>query len=205
MEKPWQIGITGGIGAGKSTVCRIFSALGVPVYDADSRAKSIMTTDGILISQIKKEFGVLSYRTDGEVDREFLAQAVFQDKKKLELLNSFIHPRVAHDYENWVSEQKNEYVLKEAALLFEAKSYLALDKIVVVCAPEEIRIKRVLERDPHRTRQQVKDIIRNQLADEEKLKLADFTIVNDESRLVIPQVLDLNKLFTSLVQQGSGG
>jgi len=205
LEKPWQIGITGGIGAGKSTVCRIFSALGVPVYDADSRAKSIMTTDGILISQIKKEFGVLSYRTDGEVDREFLAQAVFQDKKKLELLNSFIHPRVAHDYENWVSEQKNEYVLKEAALLFEAKSYLALDKIVVVCAPEEIRIKRVLERDPHRTRQQVKDIIRNQLADEEKLKLADFTIVNDESRLVIPQVLDLNKLFTSLVQQGSGG
>ncbi len=193
-----QIGITGGIGSGKSTVCRIFSALGVPVYDADSRAKSLMTTDGILISQIKKEFGVLAYRTDGEVDREFLAQAVFQDKKKLELLNNLIHPRVAQDYERWVSEQKSEYVLKEAALLFEAKSYLALDKIIVVHAPEELRIKRVMQRDPHRTRQQVKDIMKNQLQDEEKLKLGDYTIVNDESRLVTPQVIELHKLFISM-------
>ncbi len=199
MKKPLQIGITGGIGSGKSTVCRVFAVLGTPVYDADSRAKSIMTTDGILISQIKKEFGVLSYRLDGSVDREFLAQAVFQDKKKLELLNNLVHPRVAYDYERWVNEQKSDYVQKEAALLFEAKSYLALHKIIVVYAPEEIRIKRVMQRDTHRTRQQVKEIIQNQMRDEEKLKLADFNIVNDESRLVVPQVLDLHKLFLSMV------
>jgi dephospho-CoA kinase len=199
LKKPLQIGITGGIGSGKSTVCRVFAVLGTPVYDADSRAKSIMTTDGILISQIKKEFGVLSYRLDGSVDREFLAQAVFQDKKKLELLNNLVHPRVAYDYERWVNEQKSDYVLKEAALLFEAKSYLALHKIIVVYAPEEIRIKRVMQRDTHRTRQQVKEIIQNQMRDEEKLKLADFNIVNDESRLVVPQVLDLHKLFLSMV------
>jgi dephospho-CoA kinase len=197
VKRPLQIGITGGIGSGKSTVCRIFSALGVPVYDADSRAKSLMTTDGILVSQIKKEFGVLSYLNDGEINREHLAQA-FQDKDKLAQLNSLVHPRVAHDYEQWVDKQKSDYVLKEAALLFEAKSYLALDKIIVVYAGEELRVKRVLQRDVHRSQQQIIDIIRNQLTDEEKLKRADYSILNDESRLVIPQVLELHNLFTSM-------
>lgn len=200
MKKPLQIGITGGIGSGKSTVCRIFSTLGVPVYDADSRAKSLMTTDGILMSQIKKEFGSLSFRLDGNIDREYLARTVFQDKVKLEQLNKLIHPRVALDYERWVSEQKSDYVLKEAALLFEAKSYLVLDKIILVHTPAEIRINRVLKRDPQRTRQQVEDIIRNQMQDEEKLKLADFNIVNDESKLVIPQVLELHETFRSMTK-----
>ena len=195
-----QIGITGGIGSGKSTVCRIFSTLGVPVYDADSRAKSLMTTDGILISQIKKEFGVLSFRSDGNIDREYLARTVFQDKEKLGELNKLIHPKVAQDYERWVSEQKNDYLLKEAALLFEAKTYQALDKIILVHAPTEIRIKRVLQRDPQRTRQQVEDIMQNQMQDDEKLKLADFNIVNDESRLVIPQVLELHEIFKSMTK-----
>ena len=200
MKKPLQIGITGGIGSGKSTVCRIFSTLGIAIYDADSRAKSLMTTDGILIEQIKKEFGVLSFRSDGNMDREYLARTVFQDKEKLERLNKLIHPRVAQDYERWVSEQKNDYILKEAALLFEAKSYQALDKVILVHAPSEIRIKRVLQRDPQRTRQQVEDIMRNQMQDEEKLKLADFSIVNDESRLVIPQVLELHEVFKSMTK-----
>lgn len=193
-----QIGITGGIGSGKSTVCRIFSTLGIPVYDADSRAKSLMTTDGILISQIKKEFGVLSYREDGKVNREFLAQTVFKDKNKLERLNSLTHPRVALDYEQWVNEQESDYVLKEAALLFEARSYLTLDKIIVVHAPEALRVKRVLMRDLHRSEQQVVDIIRNQLTDEEKLKKADYSIANDENTPLIPQVLELHKVFTSM-------
>ena len=193
-----QIGITGGIGSGKSTVCRIFSTLGIPVYDADSRAKSLMTTDGILVSQIKKEFGTLSFGSDGNIDRDYLARTVFQDQEKLEKLNKLIHPRVAHDYERWVSEQKNDYVLKEAALLFEAKSYQALDKIIVVHAPAAIRIKRVLQRDPQRTRQQVEDIIRNQMSDEEKLALADFKIMNDETSLVVPQVLALHEVFKSM-------
>jgi len=200
VKKPLQIGITGGIGSGKSTVCRVFSTLGVAVYDADSRAKSLMTTDGILMSQIKKEFGTLSFRSDGNVDREYLAKTVFQDPERLALLNKLIHPRVALDYERWVGEQKSEYVLKEAALLYEAKSYQSLDKIIVVHAPAEIRIKRVLQRDPQRTRQQVEDIIRNQMPDEEKLRLADFKIMNDESSLVVPQVLDLHDKIKKLLK-----
>jgi dephospho-CoA kinase len=200
LKTPLQIGITGGIGSGKSTVCRVFSTLGVPIYDADSRAKSLMTTDGILMSQIEKEFGTLSFRSDGSLDREYLSRTVFQDPEKLEKLNKLIHPRVAVDYEWWVGKQKSDYVLKEAALLYEAKSYQSLDKIIVVHAPTEIRIKRVLQRDPQRTRQQVEDIIRNQMPDDEKLALADFKIMNDENSLVIPQVLDLHEKFKSMTK-----
>jgi dephospho-CoA kinase len=200
VKKPLQIGITGGIGSGKSLACRIFNLLGVPVYDADSRAKSLMTTDGILVSQIKKEFGVLSYRADESLNREHLAEHVFSDPEKLKTLNALVHPRVGEDFERWAGEQNTPYVLKEAALLFEAKSNQALDKIIVVQAPEGLRIARVLQRDKHRTAQQVKDIIRNQLNDEEKLKLADYILVNDESRPLIPQVLDLHKRFLSMAQ-----
>jgi dephospho-CoA kinase len=200
MKTPLQIGITGGIGSGKSLVSRIFNLLGIPVYDADSRAKSVMTTDGILVSQIKKEFGVLSYNGDGSLNREYLAEHVFSDPEKLKLLNSLVHPRVGEDFNRWLKEQNSAYVLKEAALLFEAGSNAALDKIIVVSAPEELRINRVLLRDKHRTAQQVKDIIRNQLKEEEKLKLADYIIVNDESRPLIPQVLELHKQFRSMAQ-----
>ena len=195
-----QIGITGGIGSGKSLVCRIFNVLGIPVYDADSRAKSLMTTDGILVSQIKKEFGTLSFRADGGVNREYLAEHVFSNPEKLKKLNQLVHPRVGEDYAHWVKEQRTAYVLKETALLFEAKSNKALDKVIVVSAPEALRIKRVLLRDKHRTEEQVKDIIRNQLMEEEKLKLADYIIVNDESRALIPQVLKLHEQFISRAQ-----
>jgi dephospho-CoA kinase len=200
MKRPLQIGITGGIGSGKSLVSRIFNLLGVPVYDADSRAKSIMTTDGILVSQIKKEFGVLSFGADGGVNREYLAEHVFNNAEKLKLLNSLVHPRVGEDFNRWVKEQKSAYVLKEAALLFESGSNAALDKIIVVSAPEKLRINRVLQRDKHRTEQQVRDIIHNQLKEEEKLKLADYIIVNDESKLLIPQALELHKQFLSMAQ-----
>lgn len=200
MEKPLQIGITGGIGSGKSLVSRIFNLLGAPVYDADSRAKSLMTTDGILVSQIKKEFGVLSFHSDGGLNREYLAKHVFNDPEKLKLLNSLVHPRVGEDFNQWVKDQDSMYVLKEAALLFEAKSNTALDKIIVVSSPEELRISRVLHRDKHRTADQVKDIIRNQLKEEEKLKLADYIITNDESRPLIPQVLELHKQFLFLAR-----
>jgi dephospho-CoA kinase len=200
LKRPLQIGITGGIGSGKSLVSRIFNLLGAPVYDADSRAKSIMTTDGILVSQIKKEFGVLSFRADGSVNREYLAEHVFSDPEKLKRLNRLVHPRVGEDFSRWVKEQDSVYILKEAALLFEAGSNTALDKIIVVSAPEELRITRVLQRDKHRTAQQVRDIIRNQLKEEEKVKRADYIIVNDESRLLIPQVLELHRQFLSMAQ-----
>lgn len=195
-----QIGITGGIGSGKSLVCHIFALLGVPVYDADSRAKTLMTTDGILVSQIKKEFGVLSFRADGSLNREYLAEHVFGNPDKLKILDSLVHPRVGEDYAHWVTEQTSSYVLKEAALLFEAKSNQALDKIIVVSAPEELRIQRVLQRDKHRTERQVKDIIRNQLEDDKKVKLADYVILNDERTPLIPQVIALHKQFLSMAQ-----
>jgi dephospho-CoA kinase len=200
LKKPLQIGITGGIGSGKTMVCRIFTVLGVPVYDADSRAKTLMTTDGILVSQIKKEFGVLSFRSDGSLNREYLAEHVFNNAEKLKTLNALVHPRVGEDYTRWVAEQTTQYVLKEAALLFEAKSNLVLDKVIVVSAPEELRIKRVLQRDRHRTEQQIRSIIQNQLVEDKKLKLADYVILNDEHTPLIPQVLDLHKKFLSRVQ-----
>lgn len=159
-----------------------------------------MTTDGILMNQIQKEFGVLSYQKDGSVDREYLAKAVFSDAEKLKKLNALIHPRVALDYEQWMEEQKSKYVLKEAALLFEAQSNKVLDKIIVVSAPEELRIKRVLQRDSHRNEQQIKDIIRNQLSEEEKLKLADFVMLNDEKKLLIPQILELHSVVIAMAQ-----
>lgn len=196
MGKPLQIGITGGIGSGKSLVCKIFNALGTPTYDADSRAKMVMTTDGILVEAIKKEFGVLSYDAKGILNRQHLANSVFNQPDKLKRLNELVHPRVAVDYEHWVSSQPDvKYVLKEAALLFESGSYQSLDKIIVVTAPETLRVQRVLIRDPHRSAEQTKEIIRNQMEEEEKMKRADYVIVNDETTLLIPQVLNLHLQF----------
>jgi len=199
MQKPIQIGITGGIGSGKSLVCKIFGVLGVPAYDADSRAKNLMTTDGILIDQIKKEFGSLSYDVKGGLNREFLSATVFSKQDKLKQLNALVHPRVAVDYKQWVEEHAgNKYVLKETALLFESGSYKELDKIILVTAPKEIRIERVLARDNHRTKEDVEKIIQNQISEEEKEAKANFIIRNNESELIVPQVVDLHKRFNSM-------
>lgn len=198
MKKPLQVGVTGGIGSGKSLVCRIFQCLGISVYDADSRAKSLMTTDGILVSQIRQEFGDLAYHADGSLNRKYLGETVFNDPDKLELLNKLVHPMVGEDYRQWLKENSREvYVLKEAALMFEAGSYKALDKIIVVYAPEDIKVSRVLGRDLHRSEKDVRAIIKNQMPDEAKLKRADHIIFNDDSQLVIPQVLSLHQLFLS--------
>jgi dephospho-CoA kinase len=198
VQTPLQIGITGGIGSGKSLICRVFGVLGVPVYDADSHAKELMTTDGILISEIKKEFGDLSYHLDGSLNRSYLSEHVFTDEEKLKSLNNLVHPRVAADYQRWVAVHGQAmYVLKEAALLFESGSYQALDKIIVVSAPESLRRERVLKRDVHRTVDQFNEIVEKQMAEAEKLKRADYIIVNDGSALIIPQVLKLHGLFNS--------
>lgn len=156
-----------------------------------------MTTDGILVSQIKKEFGDLSYYPDGTLNRTFLGDHVFLHQEKLEKLNSLVHPRVGADYTRWLEKQVHApYVLKEAALLFESGSYQSLDKIIVVSAPEDLRQQRVLQRDAHRTVDQFKAIVEKQMPEEEKLKQADYIIVNDETVLVIPQVLRLHEEFS---------
>lgn len=156
-----------------------------------------MTTDGILMSQIRKEFGDLSYDEEGNLNRTFLASTVFSNAEKLDRLNSLVHPRVGEDYNNWYKSVTNlaPYVLKEAALLFESGSYTQMDKIIVVFAPVELRIKRVLSRDSHRTYEQVRDIIRRQLPAEEAVKRADFIVRNDETELLIPQVISLHQNF----------
>ena len=197
MQTPKQIGITGGIGTGKSLVCRIFQCFGVPVYDADSHAKELMTTDGILISNIKKEFGELSYNTDGSLNRNYLSSRVFNDAEQLKKLNQLVHPRVAIDYKRWVDNKVGaQYILKEAALLFEAGSNQQLDKVIVVTAPETLRIQRVLKRDRHRTEAQVKSIVENQMPEEEKMRRADFIVSNDETVLLIPQVVELHTILS---------
>jgi dephospho-CoA kinase len=198
-SKPFQIGITGGIGSGKSTICKIFTCLGVPVYDADSRAKSIMTTDGILIEQIKKEFGDLAYLPDGSLDREYLSRVIFENQEKRTLLNQMVHPRVAADTDRWLDQnQRASYVVREAALLIESGAYLRVDKVLLVTAPEELRIKRVLARDPHRLREEVVKIMATQLPEEEKKKVADVVVYNDETQLLVPQILHLHSQFLKL-------
>lgn len=153
-----------------------------------------MTTDGILVDQIKKEFGTLSYDEKGGLNRKYLSEAVFNDEEKLRKLNSLVHPRVAVDYDRWLAGNKgNAYVIKEAALLFESGSSASLDKIILVTAPEEMRVTRVLKRDPHRTKADVRKIIGNQMSEEEKLKRADIVIRNNETELLVPQVLKLHE------------
>jgi dephospho-CoA kinase len=196
MKKALRIGVTGGIGSGKSLVCKIFQHLGAPVYDADSRAKIIMVNDAVLIQQIKDQFGDQSYLPNGTLNRDYLSKTVFNSPERLERLNQLVHPRVAADSENWFERNKGvPYVVKEAALLFEAGSYKQLDKMIVVTAPEELRIKRVLARDKSRSEDEVRKIIRNQMPEKEKMERADFIIHNDETELVIPQVLKLHERF----------
>ena len=206
-NKILQLGITGGIGTGKSTVCKIFQTLGIAVYDADTRAKLVMTTDEILKKELKKAFGEEAYLSENEINRDYLLKTVFSnqsdnnnDNSKVELLNSIVHPAVGRDYQSWYNKNKDKspYLLKEAALLFESDSYKVLDAVIVVHTPLEERIKRVLKRDSHRTEEQVKAIISKQLPEEEKLKRADFVIYNDASHFLIEQVLGLHEVFLKL-------
>jgi dephospho-CoA kinase len=191
--KPKLVGITGGIGSGKSTVAKIFSILGIPVYYADDRAKWLMANDRELKNKISAAFGLESYLEDGSINRAFLASQVFSDEEKVKTINALVHPAVKMDFETWVNQQKTPYILKEAALLFETGSYRDLDKTINVSAPLKIRITRILLRDTHRTMEQIHDIIDKQLPDEEKNSLADMVIKNADNKLLIPQVLKIHQ------------
>jgi dephospho-CoA kinase len=195
MHRPLQVGITGGIGSGKSLISAIFKVLGVPVYDADTHARTLMSTDPVLIHQIIREFGDGAYN-DGILNRAYLSNLTFGNKERLELLNSFVHPRVGADYATWSDMHKEfPYVLREAALMYESNAHLTVEKMIVVSAPEDLRIRRVGSRDPQRGEDQIRAIIGNQLPEEEKLKRADYIIINDDKTMVIPQVLKLHEEF----------
>jgi len=188
------IGITGGIGSGKTTTCQIFEQLNVPVYYADVRAKQLMAEEP-LRSKITQAFGEKAYN-NGQLDRVYLAGEVFSSKEKLSVLNGLVHPAVADDFDEWLEQNdKAPYVLKEAAILFESGAYQAVDYTVLVIAPEEVRIARVVERDGT-TEDEVVKRMNNQWTQERKVKLADHIINNDGSKLLIPQVLELHNKFS---------
>lgn len=197
-----QLGITGGIGSGKSTVCKIFQTLAVPIYDADSRAKQLMTTEKALVVSIKKEFGEASYLPGGELNRAYLAEAAFSSVELTKKLNALVHPAVARDYMAWAEAQTSPYTIKEAALLIESGSYQQLDKLIVVTAPIDLRIARIKKRDPFRTESEIRNIMAKQLSDQEREDRADFIIKNDESELLTAQVLDLDKYFRDIALVG---
>lgn len=183
-----HIGITGGIGSGKTTVCKIFATLGIPIYYADDRAKALMTEDKDLVQQVKEIFGSEAYLSDGQLNRAHIANIAFSNKDKLAQLNAAVHPAVAKDTLRWQSEQANApYTLREAALLFESKSHLLLDKVITVFADKEIRIARVLERD-NATRAAILARMDKQMPEEEKIKLADFVIRNNGEESLVQQV-----------------
>jgi len=193
-----KIGITGGIGSGKTTVARVFEQLGVPVYNADYRAKEIMNSEPLVKERLKELFGDSIYNSEGKADRKKIAELVFKDKNKLNELNSVIHPAVWLDGENWLKQYTAKpYILKEAAILFESGGNKGLDKVIMVSAPKEVRIERVMKRD-NVTIQEVEARMANQWDDERKEKLSDFVIVNDGKSLVIPQVLKIHQLLLAL-------
>ena len=193
-----KIGLTGNIGSGKTTVSKIFEVLGIPVFYADEAAKSVMVNDRQLISELKSEFGEASYFPDGSLNRKHIASIVFNDDAALTRLNSIVHPATFRAFDAWVANIKDApYVVKEAALLFESDSYKLCDQTIMVQAPLEMRTKRVMQRDGL-SREEIEKREAHQFTGEKKAQLADHIIKNDDSQLVIPQVLKLHKVFCSL-------
>jgi dephospho-CoA kinase len=196
-----KIGITGGIGSGKSTVCHLFSLLGIPVYDADSRAKILMNSDPEIIKSVKKHFGKETYDKEDNLNRKLLGSIVFNDLKKLNLLNSIIHPEVQKDHERWHLKQENcSYTIKEAALLFESGSYKKLDLIILVSAPLELRIQRTMQRD-HTTRSEVMARLKKQWPETRRKKTAQLFLLNDEQHSIIEQVSSLHAYLCNLASK----
>jgi dephospho-CoA kinase len=196
-----RIGITGGIGSGKSIASRLFHALGVPVYDADTRARWMMENDEVLRGELLTAFGPDTYNAAGQLNRPALAGTVFNNPARLAQLNGLVHPHVGTDFEHWATMQQqanHAYVLKEAALLFEAGSYKQLDRIITVFAPLPVRTARVLRRDPQRSAADVAAIMAKQLSEEEKMQRADYVLVNDDAQPLLPQVLALHAEFSAV-------
>jgi dephospho-CoA kinase len=190
-----KIGITGGIGSGKTTVCRVFEVLSVPVFNADEVAKMIMNTDTDLVGRIIAQFGKEAYFTNGELNRKYLSEIVFNDAKALQALNELVHPAVIQAFNDWALEQNSPYCLHEAAILFESGAYKSCDHSILVFAPEDLRIQRVKKRDGQ-SEAEIRARMDKQMSEDEKEKLADFIIINDEHTAVIPQVLKFHDRFS---------
>ena len=193
-----RIGLTGGIGSGKSTVAKIFETLGIPVYYADDAAKRIMNENDELREAIQTHFGAETY-TNNKLNRSHLASLVFGDEKKLALLNELVHPLTIADSDRWMKAQTSAYAIKEAALIFESDVWKGLDKVIGVSAPQELRLQRAMQRDSI-SKEAVLARMNKQMNEDEKMKRCDFVIYNDETQLLIPQVLELHEKLISLAK-----
>ncbi|MEM9648468.1 MAG: dephospho-CoA kinase [Bacteroidota bacterium] len=187
------VGLTGGIGSGKSTVAQMFRDLGVPVYDSDFEAKQLMTSSQQLKSDIVDLLGTNAY-VEGELNRSYIATNVFTNIDLLQQLNGLVHPAVKSHFKDWALAQKSPYVIQETALIYENESQDQYDKVIVVTAPKEIRLKRVMDRDGS-TEKEVLDRMRNQIDEEKKVNLADFNIVNLDLESTRNQIAELHELL----------
>ncbi len=190
-----KVGITGGIGSGKTMVCKVFKLLGIPVFYSDEESKKLLFYDADINRRISKQFGTAVIGNQGTIDKGKLAIVVFSNKEKLEQLNAILHPAVALRFEEWVKEHhESKYILKEAAILFESGANKQVDTVITVIAPVGLRIQRAMQRDEI-TREQVLERMKNQMNEEEKIKLSQFTIQNDDEQLLIPQVMKIHNLL----------
>jgi dephospho-CoA kinase len=189
-----RVGITGGIGSGKSVVCQVFETLGIPVFYADTAARFLMEQDPELIASVTDLFGAQAYE-GGKLNRKYIGAVVFGDPAKLKALNALSHPVVIRYGETWMSHQQGPYALKEAAIFFESGSNKSMDLMIGVTAPIELRIARTMERD-HINREQVLERMARQMDEAEKMKLCDYVITNDDRQPIIPQVLRIHSLLS---------
>jgi dephospho-CoA kinase len=190
-----KIGITGNIGSGKTTISKLFELLGIPVFYSDDEAKKVMTADAELIAGIKQTFGAEAYFADGTLNRKYISGIVFNNEAKLQKLNALVHPAVFRAFDNWVLAHSDApYVIKEAAILFESGSYQDCDHTILITAPHQMRMERVMQRDGI-TLAEAESRSARQMPEENKKALASFVIPNDNTQLVIPYVLFLHELF----------
>lgn len=190
-----KIGITGGIGSGKSTVCNIFRNLGVPIFTSDEVARDILNKSEEVKAAVKKNFGSDMYDSAGKLDRVRMAKLVFSDPLALEKLNAIVHPKVQDAFEKWQKyHESKSYIIKEAAILFETGHYHDLDKVITVFAPKEVRLERVMKRDGS-IKEEVMKRMRFQYTDEERNRLADYIIINEDEEGLLSQVMELNEIF----------
>lgn len=189
----FKVGVTGGIGSGKSIVCSVFRNLGIKVYEADTEARRIIAEDPDIQKELLRNFGKRIFNDNG-LDRKYLANRIFSDSGARLLVNKMVHPKVREDFKGWVLEQEGPYVIEEAALLFESGAWKEMDLNILVLAREEIRVMRIMKRDGLK-RQDVLARLASQIDPEEAAKLADLTIRNDENEFVIPLILEADRII----------
>ena len=186
-----KLGVTGGIGAGKTSVCRVFSSIGIPVFSADTEAREVMDIDTGIILRINTIAGKNLY-LNGSLDRAELARLIFSNYRLLEKVNSLVHPVVFSRFREWEKKQSTPYVIMEAAILFESGASKVVDRVVTVVAPMEERVERVIHRN-NLTREQVMERMKNQMSDSERIRQSDYTIYNSENDMILPAILSIHE------------